>query len=298
MMILVSAAASGITSPQSPRVQPMMLQALNVDSVRLSGDESVALALAGRLPIAAPISRFLCSLLPSWYTPKDRKDRGSAKNPDRSDLLKRHLISPTVIELGGAWQSCAAMAWAFSRNKPPPSIAVGDWLSAPYPLPWPASPRQPSASSSGWRSLPKIKGASELGFSVLERLTHEQILGDQFIDLSRGRPLCCYAAIRWPDRQTVRRRSTVDHAVRLWAGRRDWPRRGGGARAEGAHMLRGLAAIGLGKSTYARCGLSVNVERADERAREQRVWIRTPRRWSHVSQGRVEQIRVLGPRHG
>jgi hypothetical protein len=33
----------------------MMRQALNVDSVRLSDNESVALALAGRLPIAAPI---------------------------------------------------------------------------------------------------------------------------------------------------------------------------------------------------------------------------------------------------
>jgi hypothetical protein len=33
----------------------MMRQTLNVDSVRLLGDESVALALAGRFPIAAPI---------------------------------------------------------------------------------------------------------------------------------------------------------------------------------------------------------------------------------------------------
>jgi hypothetical protein len=65
MMTLASAAESGITSQQSPRVQPMIRQALNVDSVRLSGDESVALALAGKLPIAAPISTFPCSILAS-----------------------------------------------------------------------------------------------------------------------------------------------------------------------------------------------------------------------------------------
>ena len=102
MMILASAAESGITSHQRSQGPTEMRQPLNVDSICLSGDESAALALAEE-GITDRGPRYLTLLLalkgnsPSPYATYTER-AGDPLNPDPLALVEHHLISPVVVE--------------------------------------------------------------------------------------------------------------------------------------------------------------------------------------------------------